>query len=260
MYMMKPLKVYSLHNVYKVSSYFNRFIENFFVGNLISEDWKSEIAKLSKHNHVLEVGAGHGRLTRLIARSGAKVTAVEPNRIFLKSLRKTFPSKKFPRIQIVNAFFPKIKQEKYAVIVLHQNVFLELINTMGVIKTIKTLRRFLSKDGMLLFDYVSPFRPRMNHETKIYEGYVRGIGHVRYSYFVFPSGAEGRYIANMHFFVLKRSRTIHDEHFILCFNLPPFIDVKLALKRAGAKIQYKPIGGFSFFPGRLILAKVSFER
>src|SRR3990172_3185415 len=44
-----------------------------------------------RHARVLEIGCGDGRLTRRLARLGAQVIAIDPDRDAIRSARKTLP-------------------------------------------------------------------------------------------------------------------------------------------------------------------------
>jgi 2-polyprenyl-3-methyl-5-hydroxy-6-metoxy-1,4-benzoquinol methylase len=44
-----------------------------------------------RHARVLEIGCGDGRLTRRLARLGAQVIAIDPDRNAIRSARKTLP-------------------------------------------------------------------------------------------------------------------------------------------------------------------------
>ena len=44
-----------------------------------------------RHARVLEIGCGDGRLTRRLARLGAQVVAIDPDRAAIRSARKTLP-------------------------------------------------------------------------------------------------------------------------------------------------------------------------
>jgi len=44
-----------------------------------------------RHARVLEIGCGDGRLTRRLARIGAKVIAIDPDRDAIRSARRTLP-------------------------------------------------------------------------------------------------------------------------------------------------------------------------
>ena len=44
-----------------------------------------------RHARVLEIGCGDGRLTRRLARLGAQVIAIDPDRAAIRSARKTLP-------------------------------------------------------------------------------------------------------------------------------------------------------------------------
>ena len=61
--------------------------------------WIVEQASLKKTDTVLEIGAGTGNLTRVIAKSGARVIAVEKDITLEKELRKKLG--RFPSVEIV---------------------------------------------------------------------------------------------------------------------------------------------------------------
>ena len=44
-----------------------------------------------RHARVLEIGCGDGRLTRRLARLGAQVIAIDPDRAAIRSARRTLP-------------------------------------------------------------------------------------------------------------------------------------------------------------------------
>jgi len=52
-----------------------------------------------RHARVLEIGCGDGRLTRRLARLGAQVIAIDPDRDAIRSARRTLPTSYARRVK-----------------------------------------------------------------------------------------------------------------------------------------------------------------
>ncbi|MCX6767613.1 MAG: 16S rRNA (adenine(1518)-N(6)/adenine(1519)-N(6))-dimethyltransferase RsmA [Candidatus Micrarchaeota archaeon] len=79
---------------------------------LTEESFLEEIAAtLPKNKTVLEIGAGHGELTRFLAQRAKKVVAVEKDAAFIPLLKKT--ASRLKNVEIINADALDIDFKKY---------------------------------------------------------------------------------------------------------------------------------------------------
>ncbi|HOO27530.1 MAG TPA: rRNA adenine N(6)-methyltransferase family protein [Lachnospiraceae bacterium] len=65
------------------------------------------ISNIGKHDHVIEIGAGKGHITRILVRKSKLVTAVEPDRQLFSKLQKNL--KTIPNLKLLNIDFLKMR-------------------------------------------------------------------------------------------------------------------------------------------------------
>jgi len=251
------LRTYKLSNLYSAIPRFSEFVEKAFGKKLISKDWLAEVKKIRPGNSVLEIGAGHGRFTEILIKTKASITAIEPDPYFNFAFRRNPRLKKASNVRLLKAFFPFPSKEKYDYILLHQNVFLELINEMPLHRTIQSLKKFLKPKGMVILDYVWPFTPDTKREKVIYRHNAKNFGQVKYSYRYILPKLQFYHRVELYFSISKKGGA-KTSKFQLRFWLPPWSRIASEVVQSGGKVSKKTMKDYSFFPGTLILGKFRF--
>lgn len=109
---------------------------------------------------VLELGAGSGRVTLALARSGIEVTAVDVSEGMLQSLRAQLerePAAVRRRVKLVHGDMRDVDaQAKFRWVIAPFNTVLHLYTLDDVARFFATVKRHLRPRGELLFDYATP--------------------------------------------------------------------------------------------------------
>lgn len=246
-----------LSDVYSIP-YFADFVDRIFSPSKISPDWLKSIQQLGPNDTILEIGAGDGRLTDHLLSTGAKVIAVEPCRSFdpRKGIIKGSPAEE--NLRIIRGFFPDISVEKCSHIILHQNVFTELINQMDESDLIAALKTSLKPGGRLLFDFVSEIDPgEIGSTYPIYDGHVQGLGNVSYQR-QFIGKHWGMRYENLLRFSFERNGTRQHHSRRIEARFPLLDRVLREIGSQGGESKTQKIQAFTFFPGQPQIVEVGF--
>jgi SAM-dependent methyltransferase len=248
---------HGLAEVYKIPQ-FADFVHRVFSPERISNDWLRVLSNLTPDDNVLEVGAGDGRLTNHLLSTGARVVAVEPCRNFdpRKGCLPGSPAEE--RLRIMRGYFPNIPHEKFSCIVLHQNVFTELVNQMDEGDLIVALKSFLAPGGRLLFDFMTELDVGpIGQVQQIYCGPVAGLGTVVYER-EFVAKHWGMRYETMLKFSFERNG-VRELHSLRVEARLPLLDRVLRHMGAqGAQLSVQPISAFTFFPGKPQVVEAQF--
>lgn len=244
------LSYITLNEIYSVPE-MRALFHAVFGGMSISTSWKQVIASLAKNGSTfLDVGAGGGRLAEWIQGLGASVTAIEANKHMNEFCK--FRLRDSDVHSLYGNFLTMRTGYKYDVIVMHQNVFLELVNECqhNRKKLWSAVRNHMHESGILVFDYLIDFHPVPAGEAgEIYSRFIAGLGDVRYAYRVHSC--------------LEREANIELELYLnqnlawaatLKFELPRLQAIIEEALHEGIEIHsIQPIDQFTFFPARPVL-------
>lgn len=237
---------------------FPEFVQSVFTGDALNPLWRQALEHLKPHT-ILEIGAGHGRLTPWLLDTGAgRVVALEPDPNFLRSLRNHPRIRDDKRLSIVNGRFPSdsLAGQRFACIVMHQNVLLEIVNQEPLDRVVAELSRALADGGVILFDYTVNLRPGYPGTIHtLFDGDILGLGQVNYlaTYRGWLPGT--RHAADLHF-VHGDSRRIEQKLNIEFFH-PDLEDVLGAFNRAECRTRWMAdLKGHTFFPADMKLVTI----
>lgn len=237
---------------------FSTFVRNVFTPEKLSRDWLEEIARLRPGDSVLEIGAGDGRITKEILKTGAAVTAVEPSPEFCPWLSQIIRERGLDGVRVIQGYFPNIPRDLYSHVLVHQNVFLEIANQMDHEDLLAELRQFVRPGGKLLFDYISdpdPGTPRRS--APIYAGHVPGVGEVNYEREFMGYHWGMRYEVLLRFGVEEAGRaTTHQRRIEV--RLVPLDRILRHVGTLGGECVVKEIDAFTFFPAKSNLIEAKF--
>ena len=245
---------------------FSSFVRNVFTADRLSRDWLREIAALGPGDNVLEIGAGDGRVTRELLKTGAKITAVEPSPQFCPWLEQVARTQGVAGARVIDGYFPDIphpnpdnREDCYSHVIVHQNVFLEMANQMDYEDLLFELSCFMRKPGgKMLFDYITDADPGEPFKTvPIFSGTVPGIGDVHYEreYMGYHGGM--RYEVQLRFSVQHETlRKTHHKRVEV--RLLPLDRIEAHIGALGGVCIARPIEAFTFFPARSNLIEATF--
>lgn len=258
---MATKKIYNLTDLYDLLPHFPKFIETVFSGMEISPDWVQKVSRVKKSMKVLEIGAGHGRFTKLLSKTRAFITSIEPNEHFYESLTRNSVLKAKRNVKFLKAFFPYFSIDRYDYIFLHQNVFLELINQLPGEQVVQHLHNLLVPDGKVILDYIWPFSPKKNKQpVSIYQGEVPGLGRVTYSYSYLGEESKFNHRVELYFKIHRPDGKAISKKIRIKLFVPSWHEVENWIRKAGGKVMKKKLRSHSFFPGKLLLASFRFPQ
>jgi hypothetical protein len=158
----------------------------------------------------------------------------------------------------MRGYFPNIPHEKFSCIVLHQNVFTELVNQMDEGDLIVALKSFLAPGGRLLFDFMTELDVGpIGQVQQIYCGPVAGLGTVVYER-EFVAKHWGMRYETMLKFSFERNG-VRELHSLRVEARLPLLDRVLRHMGAqGAQLSVQPISAFTFFPGKPQVVEAQF--
>jgi SAM-dependent methyltransferase len=240
----------SLSDVYDFP-FFDDVIKRIFSAVSISAVWEEKLRQLSKYSTVLEIGAGTGRLTAEILKTGASVCAIERHKAFSDILQKTLSA---DDLTVISGAFPSGSLGEFDFVFLHQNVFLEILNQVGPEITLKAIRDTLKIGAQAVLDYPNEFTPE--REGILYKEELPDIGQVLYAYeYLGQSSHLHRAILS---YALERGRERFFVRTPLSFSLPPLASLDLLAREIGLKMQFSVIpDAYTLFPCQLYLVELT---
>ena len=247
----------TLAEVYSIPN-FPEFVRRVFSADRISPDWLRNIQRFGPRDLILEIGAGDGRLTSDLLRTGASVVAVEPNTSFNPADGVRQRGGREEALRIIRGYFPNIPKERYSSIILHQNVFLEIANQIDERDLLAEFKNFLTPDGKILFDYISEPDPGKPHvPTTVFEGLIPGFGDIHYEREFIETHWGMRYETLLRF-SLKQGNNLETHLRHVEVRLSPLDALCRKISALGGHAEVEDINAFTFFPGKAKLVKASF--
>jgi SAM-dependent methyltransferase len=231
---------------------FAEFIAAVFDQIPISSEWMHVINRAPRDARVLEIGAGTGRFTAKLLEGGLNVCAVERHESFCCAL-STLREKVGAKLEVIRGSFPERTLDKYDMVFLHQNVFLEIANEISVEDAINALNAVRTPHGKIFFDFVDDLS--VKSEGMLYDGNVDNIGRVRYGY------SEHRLDGQLRRTTLTYELSRREERFYvrtpLSFAVPSVNEIVGLAARHGLTANMTAMGdSFTFFPCKPILVEL----
>ncbi len=152
---MRPNEVYRLNG-------FQHIYASCFGGQPISTAWLDAISSTFRDGQlVADLGAGTGRLSLELLNLGLRVAVIEEHSSFAERCRKVLITNGWTdRVTLIAGQFPSVGVHgNYDGMVLHQNVFLELVNECPLDYIWKALWQSVAPGGHVVFDYPKEFCP-----------------------------------------------------------------------------------------------------
>jgi len=243
----KPNEIYYLN-------YFTNLYDKIFLSNDICESWKQILEKyLVGKQNILEIGAGSGKLTDWLLENNYKlIESLEPNKDFVAIANERMNKYNF---KIRNEKFPPVQNgtNKYDAIVMHQNVFLELTNENSISNVIKSFKKFLAPNGLLIFDYpVQPAIPQKNDYINLFDGSLDGIGEIKYGYEYLGSPSANQYNVLLKYEVIDHDFVKFSSNNVMSIFYPPIDEIVNSIQFANFTVRANnEISYFSFFSRKL---------
>jgi len=237
------------HEVYYIPL-FTRLYEITFDSVDISNEWQSTIRKINpKGKKVLEIGAGMGRFSNILFENNFDFIAIEPNHVFCNIWR----SKHTNKPNLIEGYFPNdIEHQKFDIIIMHQNVFIEVLNEMNLERLCKSLKEFLNDGGCVIMDFLTELN--MNSIEDYYyvlKSNFDTLGDVEYKY-KYIDMKESTYRAELHFSIYN---TQYEEEYKNTFviTIPETSTVIEEYSKNNFKlVQNLEINNpYTFFPGKM---------
>jgi hypothetical protein len=143
-----PKKSIRLYEIYEFDD-FSLFYEMANADFRLCQEWNDAIRSyIHPGQRVLEIGSGMGQLGPIVKSLGARYTGVEQNESLFNYSMNQYGK------NYIHGFWPDYSiSEKYHVILMHKNVFIELVNASDEDHIISYLFNIIEDDGILIFDY-----------------------------------------------------------------------------------------------------------
>jgi len=244
-----------LHDVYEIPIFFEIY-KSIFDNSNISKEWINTIGNYIKPNmKVLEIGAGTGRFTKIISRDNIYLVSIESNKELYTELKSKFNN--IINISVIEGFFPQsLPFDNFNIIILHQNVFIELVNQFGLSDTCSHLKKYLTTNGYVILDYVDDINLEISTEfTNIINDTIENIGEVEYKYKVIEKAKEN--ISGILNLIIRNYKKSEDYFYESQLKIEIF-DVNAVIEEFHkfnfaliSKEEIKDI--FTFFPGKMLL-------
>jgi SAM-dependent methyltransferase len=241
----------SLNDVYDID-FFPQIYDLVFGERPVTKEWQHMIEKhVLPGKTVLDLGAGPGRLSLLMASLGASVDAIERNSYFADLLRKR-AKERFGEnhICVLETRFPNdSRASRYDTVVLHQNVMLELINEIGTEATWRALQSVALSGGVVLFDYPLRIRvPQPGQKVMLLDSTFPHFGHVQYGY-VYEGINDGFHQANVTLTTVTNQGTAMTRNCTMRGTAPEVSGLLLDGERAGFYLDESlSTEAYTFFP------------
>jgi SAM-dependent methyltransferase len=231
---------------------FPKVISHIFPQERVSQTWIERLRYIPENATVLEIGAGSGRFTNHILRRSISVDAVEQHEEFFNELCTLRDS--FPKLRPIRGLFPDIELSVYSHIIMHQNVFLELINESTLQETFDSLKRVLLPSGVILLDYPTCFSPPASGGV-LFKGSIPQLGKLQYMY------EDHRSLNSLHTSILIYQLVDKARRYFvrarLSFEMPSMLDVRTAAETAGFEFTVGPLENtLSFFSSSMNLIQL----
>jgi len=237
------------HEIYRVR-YFPQVCDRVFGEAEINDEWQRALRAYCKPGQsVLEIGAGGGRLSSLLSSWGCQVQAMEPNPYFATLFKSSYR-----HVTLIEAMFPTAAvREVHDTIVLHRNVFIELINELSLAAVWAALRDALTSSGVVLLDYpllAEPLQLGERHVALATE--ISSVGYVEYSYEVVEVDGES-VVAELSWNVDSTVVRHHQRFRLRCYG-PSLNCISQSAASVGLTLESETsLSTFTFYPGQMRL-------
>lgn len=180
-------------------------------------------------DHVLEVGAGTGRVTCYLARRGVRVTGLEPSGEMLAQARDRATAGGLNVSWLQGTAASLQTDERFSLIIAPFNAFMHLYTHSEQLESLQNLRAHLAPKGRLVFDLSVPnygLTGVLRHEGEtmwenglrkdvfLLQRIDRVAQMVTTEYFV-DTTAEGGALSRQHFTLTQRYFTRHEVEWLL---------------------------------------------
>lgn len=251
-----------IDEIYSVK-YFPLIYDRLFTTLELSLNWENILEKyLRDKKNILEIGAGSGKLTEWLLKSKFNlVESLEPN----SELRDLANDKlRQFEFQISQDSFSKEFDEskKFDAIVMHQNVFLELINQMPVDEIINKFKKILLPNSFVIFDYpINPEIPDNNAFNNLFSGEIQGVGLIKYGYKYLGAKNINNYQLQLIYEIYNRKKSMFILNYAMSVYLPVMDEIREKIIEHGITIaEIKETSYFSFFSKSLDVIVLQFNR
>lgn len=228
----------------------------------IAREWQKVLEQhvlgAGAKGRTLDLGAGTGRLALWLMARGVSVDCLEANAELAEMCERALAGQREHAIgTVINGRFPNVAGTDYDVVILHQNVFVELINGMALQDVANSLAAVVRPGGVLLLDYPTNLRvPSVGQFVRLVNTEVPTVGAVEYGYTY--HGEDGSAHGVELQLKVEREPFVRTERRMLRITVPQLATVVTALRSAGfGEADSVETGAMSFFPcTMMILAMV----
>jgi SAM-dependent methyltransferase len=244
-----------LDQVYSIP-FIPEICEHVFGNKPICPEWKSTLGRLlfeADHSERLaDIGSGSGRVALWLAAQGWHVDAVESQPYFSALCRRLVNASQLSgSVNVIEGTFPvQEMRSNYRAVICHQNVMLELINELGLEKSVAALARILAPNGILVFDYpIKPHVPTEGSVATLFEGRLPCDVNVRYEY-IYEGMQDIKHRAKLRLTSCSPSCDGWQVNVRQIGIVTPHpADIKSAVENNALRIiSTSPCSAFSFFP------------